>query len=709
MLNIIWGSNKEKPEAGKALADLLSVVEEIDGYLYIGYPIIGSPLGPVKFDALLLSKKYGLIAFDLVEGVDLGDYKARLDEIASMLEVKLKPYPTLKQGRNLLFDIQTFAFAPAKRTIPANEDPYICTNRDNLVKEVLEGKPIDGVDLFSHLLAAIQVVTTIRAGKQKREPKKPNSRGARLKKVEDSIANLDQHQSRAVIETVEGIQRIRGLAGSGKTIILALKVAYLHSQNPDWRIAVTFNTRSLKEQFKRLINSFTIEQTSMEPDWDCIDIINAWGGPGDREQDGIYHKYCREHNIPFLDFGTAKAKFASSDRAFAGACADALKHQEEQRPLYDLILVDEAQDFPPEFLRLCYRFLRDPKRLVYAYDELQSLTGNAVLPPEDLFGKDQTGKPVVTFDSSETAVPRQDIILEKCYRNPRPVLATAHALGFGIYRDQGLVQFFDHDSLWTDVGYSIVDGPITPGRPVTLARSAQTSPLFLEDHSAPDDLIQFLSFESPLAQSAWLAESVQHDIRDEELRPEDIVVINPDPIKTTEAVGHVRALLFEAGINSEIAGVSTSRDIFTKTGAVTFTGIFRAKGNEAGMVYIINAHDCYSAFTKSMVALVRNRLFTAITRSKAWVRVLGVGPRMDALTQEWERLKEQDYKLTFTYPTDEQKKELRLINVDSTPRQIARERKLKRQHEELLQAARSGDIDVDKLIEDLKKARAPGK
>ncbi|MFP3246648.1 MAG: helicase, partial [Paraburkholderia sp.] len=126
-------------------------------------------------------------------------------------------------------------------------------------------------------------------------------------------------------------------------------------------------------------------------------------------------------------------------------------------------------------------------------------------------------------------------------------------------------------------------------------------------------------------------------------------------------------------------------------------------------VYIINAHDCYSAFTKSMVALVRNRLFTAITRSKAWVRVLGVGPRMDALTQEWERLKEQDYKLTFTYPTDEQKKELRLINVDSTPRQIARERKLKRQHEELLQAARSGDIDVDKLIEDLKKARAPGK
>ena len=26
---------------------------------------------------------------------------------------------------------------------------------------------------------------------------------------------------------------------------------------------------------------------------------------------------------------------------------------------------------------------------------------------------------------------------------------------------------------------------------------------------------------------------------------------------------------------------------------MTFTGIFRAKGNEAGMVYIVNAQDCH--------------------------------------------------------------------------------------------------------------------
>ena len=56
---------------------------------------------------------------------------------------------------------------------------------------------------------------------------------------------LDHLQSRIVIETVEDVQRIRGLAGSGKTIVLALKAAYLHASHPEWRIAVTFLTRSI--------------------------------------------------------------------------------------------------------------------------------------------------------------------------------------------------------------------------------------------------------------------------------------------------------------------------------------------------------------------------------------------------------------------------------------------------------------------------------
>ncbi len=705
MINVIWGSNKDKPESARALADALGAIEDLDGYLYIGYPVMGSPLGPVKFDALAVTTRRGLIAFDLVEGMEVGDFKARQDEVASMLEVKLKPYPTLKRGRVLRFAINTITFAPAKATLPETEPPYLIANRDTLASVLEASAGIDDVTLYQNLLGAVQVVTTIRAGRAKREPKKPDSRGARLKRVEDSIANLDQHQSRAVIETVEGVQRIRGLAGSGKTIILALKVAYLHSQNPEWKIAVTFNTRSLKEQFRRLINTFTIEQTGSEPDWEQLDIVNAWGAPGDREDDGIYHKFCRDHGLDFLDFGSAKTKYGGGERPFIGACAEALQYNGELKPRYDIILVDEAQDFPPEFLRLCYRYVLPPKRLVYAYDELQSLTGIAVLQPEELFGRDAAGKPLVEIDTSELATPRQDVILEKCYRNSRPILTTAHALGFGVYRNGGLVQMFDEDALWTDVGYIVTNGSLEPGKSVTLSRTPESSPVFLEEHSPPADLIQFLSFPNSDKQTEWLVNSIRDDIENEELRPEDIIVINPDPLTTRDAVGPARRLLFSQNINSEIAGVSTSRDIFSKVGSVTFTGVFRAKGNEAGMVYIFNAHDCFTSISKSLLALNRNRLFTGITRAKAWVRVLGVGPKMDGLKAEWEKLVANEYKLSFVYPAVEEKQKLRLINVDPVQRKRKRAPKSERQSiDNLLEAVKRGDIDSEALIDQIRRA-----
>ena len=704
VIEVIWGSAREKPISSKLLADALVADDALDGYLYLGYPVIGSPMGPMKMDALLISPTVGLIAFDLVEGTELGDFKARQDEVASMLEVRLKPHPGLKNGRELKFAINVVTYAPAKPILPEVENPYYLANRGNLIDQVKDFAWKASNEVFKSLVAAIQVVTSIRAGKMKREPLNHDSRGARLKRVEESIANLDQHQSQAVIETVDGVQRIRGLAGSGKTIVLALKVAYLHAQNPDWRIAVTFNTRSLKEQFRRLINNFTIEQTGIEPDWDCIDIINAWGGPGGRERDGIYHKFCRVNEVPFLDFSAAKRKFGDA-KEFAGACAEALNAVKSPVELYDLVLIDEAQDLPIDFLRLCHRSLSSPGRLVYAYDELQSLTGASVLPPEELFGSDAEGKPIVRLNQDDGG-PRQDIILEKCYRNSRPLLATAHALGFGIYRERGIVQIFDQDTLWTDVGYVVKEGELTGGKQVTLARTADTSPEFLENHSPIDDLIQFRKFDGKVDQTAWLVNAIQQDIREQELRPEDIVVINPNPLSTQREVGPARQQLFSQGINSELAGVSTSADIFSKPGGVTFTGIFRAKGNEAGMVYIINAQDCASGWDKTATALVRNRLFTAITRSKAWVRIFGIGPNMDALMREWEALRVNEYKLRFTYPTEDEKKQLHIINKELQSRgRNNRRRAIKLQREQLLQAVERGEVDPDQLILELENLK----
>ena len=79
---------------------------------------------------------------------------------------------------------------------------------------------------------------------------------------------------------------------------------------------------------------------------------------------------------------------------------------------------------------------------------------------------------------------------------------------------------------------------------------------------------------------------------------------------------------------------------------MTLTGIHRAKCIEAAIVYTVNAQDCYSA--SRVLASIRNVLVTAITRSKAWVRVLGVGETMVKLKSEYEALKARNLELRLT-------------------------------------------------------------
>jgi len=628
----------------------------------------------------------------------LPDYAEIQDEGYNKMHAKLLQHQSLIRKRKLLVDIHTITFAPAITQLDEDNDHSVC-NADNLISTI-EGLDDFDPEIFHSLVSVIQAISTLRRGRKKRDLQNLNSRGAKIKALEASIANLDSQQSAAVVETYEGVQRIRGLAGCGKTIVLALKVAYLHARHRDWLIAVTFNTRSLKKQFENLITTFVLEQANEEPDWERIRILNAWGAPGGTDRTGIYYEFCRDHGVEYLDFGSAKNRFGS-DKAFEGSCEIALQSVKQFAPKYDAILVDEAQDFAPNFLLLCYEYLKEPKRLVYAYDELQNL-GNRSLPPvEEIFGKNADGAARVVIHPPEEGKPKQDIILDTCYRNSRPVLSTAHALGFGIYRNNGLVQIFENKNLWFDIGYQENDGDIRDGELVTLSRTPKSSPEFLEKHSPVEDLIQFEVFETVEAQTAWLVAEIKRNLTEDELIPDDIVVINPDPLKTKDAVGEARRTLMQMGINSNLAGVTTIADVFTEPGTVTFTGIFRAKGNEAAMVYVINAQDCFEAFLPRDVARVRNRLFTAITRSKAWVRVLGVGKAMSALKEEFEKAKQENFSLRFVYPTEEERKTMMTVNRDMSKAEQDRSNKRRTNFADIIESLDSGESFIEDYPDEL--------
>ena len=549
--------------------------------------------------------------------------------------------------------------------------------------------------MFGFALQTIENITTIRKGLRRRGHADPESRGGKLSRLEDSVATLDTMQSRAVIETVDGIQRIRGLAGSGKTIVLALKAAYLHSQNPTWRIAVTFQTRSLKEYFRRLITEFCIAQMNESPEWNKLRVIHAWGSSGGGDNDGLYHEFCRTNGVRYYDFHSARQQFGYGQE-FASACEQALHQAKVSESAYDAILVDEAQDLPPSFLRLCYDLLSDQKHLVYAYDELQNLSQDPLPSPTEIFGEE------ARWDGGSA---RQDIILEKCYRNSRPVLAAAHAIGFGVYRkprqdkDSGIVQMFDDPKLWEEVGYWLKAGSLIGGEQVTLQRTKDTSPLFLEDHSSPDDLIQFKCFANHGDQARWVAEQIATNIATDELREDDIIVINPDPLTTRKQLGPIRRRLLELEIDCHLAGVDTDPDTFRRPSSVTFSGVHRAKGNEAGMVYVVNAHDC--CWAPFNLASIRNRLFAAMTRSKAWVRVCGVGPNMRDLAREFADLKENDYQLHFRYPNELELRRMRVLHRDLT---VAQGRRLSRYRTvlpELLADLEKEDLYMEDIGQDV--------
>lgn len=714
-LEIIRGTNS-KPVATEELIELFRTQTEIEGQLIIGFPNLGGQPGDATADAIWLSRDHGAVLFDLVDGTLAGDYERRQEDIFRLFQSRLFQHRDLVRRRKLLVTPEVITFGPAITATNLDTDSEsIVANSENLFSTLSEFfKNIEKLtdDLYTKLLSAAQSISSIRRGEQIREIEDENSMGGRLKELENSIATLDHKQHKAVIETIDGVQRIRGLAGSGKTIILALKAAYLHGRNPRWKIAVTFYTRSLKDQLVRLITTFCMEQTGSEPNWENIHIVNAWGGYGGPDRSGMYLKFCQENNTEYFDLRNARDAFGSAN-AFNGAVVHALEQAPQPESIYDLILVDEAQDFPPAFLRMCYWMLGPQRRMVYAYDELQSLSGESLPDSTEIFGLDENGNPRVTFErDSYDLGARRDIVLEKCYRNSRPVLVSAHAIGFGIYRrprygnDIGLVQMFDQGGLWNDIGYQLAEGVLEPERQVRLVRTNESSPLFLENHSPIDDLIKFQVFNSKERQNDWVASQIIKNIQQDELRHTDIMVINPNPFTARKNFGEIRSQLHDAGYKTHIAGVDLSADIFFTHDreSITFTGINRAKGNESGMVYVVNAHEGNDA--RANLGTIRNRLFTAITRSKAWVRVCGYGPEMKSLADEFRSVRSSDFALDFTYPNEEQRSRLQILHRDIASRFQRRTSNASGAMREFFRDVKDGnaypeDLDPD-LLEELR-------
>ncbi|GAA6756352.1 hypothetical protein Thermus77420_18280 [Thermus thalpophilus] len=513
------------------------------------------------------------------------------------------------------------------------------------------------------------------------ERPQPGTKAAIIRDLERYIAISDTRQNLVFLEDWEGVQRIRGLAGSGKTAILALKAFYLHYRNPDWNIAITYYSRALYAHFEKLLSAIAAQfDKAINPE--RVHILHAWGGV---QRDGFYSTIAKELDVKPETYNQARERYKeeigrldqnATPEVFSGAIKRLLPHLEKAikggklAPKFDAVLIDEAQDLPKEFFRLVWLMTKHPRRIAYAYDEMQTLVGSGLPDPPELFGTD------IHFEQGG----RNDIWLKRVYRTNRFILSTAHALGFGIYRSGGQVQAFDPPDTWEKIGYTVKEGRLSFGEEVTLHRSnsahdENTERLFPEERI--DDVVIFRVFNNKEAEVEWLLKALKEDLS-QGVSPKNFLIVAYTPEKARAFYNLLKShLVFEPEylttpggerVDIHMVGNTTPPEQVFLDSSIAFMHIYRAKGLEAPIVYVVGCEEADSSTDEKVTAEVvlrRNFLFTAITRAHGWVRISGVGEQAQKLLEEYEALKRNGFLFRFRYPSEEEVKNMHRIRLEA--------------------------------------------
>ena len=481
---------------------------------------------------------------------------------------------------------------------------------------------------WGRLLGAFRGLATDEPPRQPRQGAPVSCHSRVIHAVESRLSVLDEKQDRVSQEVPEGPQRLRGLAGSGKTVLFTRRVAQMHASNPDWEIAFVFSSRSLYEQIRNLVDKRYQRLTGETPDWSKLHIWHAWGS---KERTGFYRELASRWGRRFLRVGDAQNAASHEEAPYEAACRILEEESKSCPPLLDAIVVDEGQDLPASFYRLAYHALRPPKRLYWAYDEAQGVDSLIVPSSSAIFGRDEQGRPRVDLSGGYASGMRKAHNMNRCYRTPRQILLAAHAIGMGLLREGGPLQGVTSKEDWNALGYQVVEGDFSGASvkartPVVIQRPDGTSghPIDTPEFDASLDRSTVLVIRESSSQEedvAFVAESIQRDL-ESGLRPEDIAVIVLEPARYLFT--GVEDRLRTRGIKV-LALSDQNKDQFCRTGHVTVSSIRRAKGNEAYKVYALNLHTAGALEAgspeKEMVA--RNQVFVALTRTKLWCVAIG--------------------------------------------------------------------------------------
>jgi superfamily I DNA and RNA helicase len=412
MDNSIYFRNLEENETNKYILNLLDnyVKENVKEQIYV----INSPLGE-KYTyeyqnniIVVLSPKHKLIFLDIVGNREAFDefYEDFIEDLNSISD-KFKYKEYIGRPREW----------KKNNTIKIYKDEF--SSFENLFKENILNIDLQRISelLISLLIGSINDIQKIGADVPQ----------TLLEKVKKNIILFDGEQTRFIYKDFENkTVTIQGLSGTGKTELLLHKLKEIYLVEDNAKIYFTCHSIALSNILKERVPSFfNFMKVEKQIEWNSkLWVSHAWGSKN-YPNSGFYSYLCNFYKIPFLKWSVVNTYEKIFDLI--------LKHvnsleEEDFEFALDYILIDERQDFPDVFFKLCEKIAR--KKVYIAGDIFQDI-----------------------FENTEKTELEVDIVLNRCYRTDPRTLMFAHAIGLGLF-DKKKFNWFS-DTYWSSIGYEI--------------------------------------------------------------------------------------------------------------------------------------------------------------------------------------------------------------------------------------------------------------
>ena len=445
----------------------------------------------------------------------------------------------------------------------------VLINKDEIIdfKKILSDNQLEGKQqriselLISLLIGSINDINKIGADI-------PESLLDRVKK---NILLFDGEQTRFIYKEFNNkTVSIQGLSGTGKTELLLHKLKELYLKDDNSKIYFTCHNIALANNLReRIPGFFNFMKVEKQIEWDKrLWVSHAWGSKN-FPNSGFYSYLCHFYNLPFYKF----SKFTNYEKIFSQVLdhVNNLRNDEFQYA-FDYILIDERQDFPDIFFKLCEKIAKN--KIYIAGDIFQDI-----------------------FENTKNTELEVDIVLNRCYRTDPRTLMFAHAIGLGLFEDKKLNWF--PDNYWNAIGYSI---DRFQDREVHLSRE----PIRRFEN------LQINDYESVIFKNSTYIKDVLKVItklktEHPDLQPDDIAIILLDENKQ-ELYNYIDNLIINIGKEFEWKSNRAYENKKKIGGTVYISNPNNVKGLEFPFVI------CITASVKNNYKY-RNILYTMLTRS----------------------------------------------------------------------------------------------